>query len=278
MNSTLWPISFTFQLARRACWVTRFINRTRLTFTETPQLSITLALEKTYLIYCLKITKIRSKTLKSVVTGRQWWLHRQVRLTSLEYFFLIYSHQPRTVCLSDDYSFDSKSQIELFDDLTHIEPTLTPDSPLLPTVAPPPVANEPSLPWCDRCRRTFLNQTDFQAHLDRVHKSTSIRCSRCDKSFASRKTLSRHKYACLTFSILKHYYSAICQSKQKTSPKKRITCPHCDSTFSKKSNLNDHIRRKHTEKSQVQMHKCDKCSKQFTRWNIKSIDIEKPLF
>ena len=62
--------------------------------------------------------------------------------------------------------------------------------------------------------------------------------------------------------------SAICQAKSKSTltPKKRLTCSLCDATFSKKSNLNDHTRRKHTDKSQVTLHKCDKCSKQFTRW------------
>ena len=70
--------------------------------------------------------------------------------------------------------------------------------------------------------------------------------------------------------------SAICQkARPPSSP--RISCPHCEQTFSKKSNLNAHLKRKHLEtiEREITLYKCDKCPKQFTR-SVKYVFIVGP--
>ena len=61
--------------------------------------------------------------------------------------------------------------------------------------------------------------------------------------------------------------SAICQKVRPPITSPRVSCPHCDQTFSKKSNLNAHLKRKHLETIQrnIKLYQCDKCPKQFTR-------------
>ena len=67
--------------------------------------------------------------------------------------------------------------------------------------------------------------------------------------------------------LSKMLISAICQKVRPPITSPRVSCPHCDQTFSKKSNLNAHLKRKHLETIQrnIKLYQCDKCPKQFTR-------------
>ena len=111
------------------------------------------------------------------------------------------------MCL-DEYGYNNRSpSLEFFDDLTQIEATLTPPSPLsvpLTTTTTSATSTESAssaqnhqthqigTKWCDPCQRTFVTERDYAAHVARAHKTTSIKCAQCNKGFASRKTLSRH--------------------------------------------------------------------------------------
>jgi len=94
---------------------------------------------------------------------------------------------------------------------------------------------------CDQCGEKFIYQKYFVVHLARVHgQGTSYKCSKCDKVFYLRCTLTRH---------------------EKTHDKIRPhVCQFCGFSFSTTWNLKAHIRQHTGEKP----YQCSKCGQTFT--------------
>ena len=50
-----------------------------------------------------------------------------------------------------------------------------------------------SLTKCDHCDKTFISNTDLEAHIDSDHEITAFKCEKCENVFVSKWRLKMHK-------------------------------------------------------------------------------------
>ena len=142
-----------------------------------------------------------------------------------------------------------------------------------------PVIQEKS---CPLCFKLFYSRTNVRRHILTEHENTMrIKCTWCDKTFASKTSLIYHQnthspnkeFVCekceVTFPSLKIYRS---HRKQHNEPKKE-KCPECDQVLVGKNSLSRHLEEIHfvskfdIGKITVPVYgfKCDQCDSKFKR-------------
>jgi len=142
-----------------------------------------------------------------------------------------------------------------------------------------PVIQEKS---CPLCFKLFYSRTNVRRHILTEHENTlRIKCTQCDKSFASKTAMIYHlnthspnkEFVCekceVTFPNLKIYRTHL---KQHNEPKKE-KCPECDQILVGKRSLSRHLTEKHfvskfdIDKITVPVYgfTCDQCDSKFKR-------------
>lgn len=92
--------------------------------------------------------------------------------------------------------------------------------------------------FCEACGESFTANQDLVKHTLHSHSFGSCKCNFCDRTF-----INRHRR----------------DSHMKLEHSSNYICPHCNSTFKKKNQLDRHVVQFHNTPN----HKCDKCSIMF---------------
>jgi hypothetical protein len=95
---------------------------------------------------------------------------------------------------------------------------------------------------------------------DNSEETTTVRlkCRKCDETFPSIKSLKRH--------VSPNHTPKIECNDCDTNHTPKIECNDCDKIFSKNYDLEVHIKTDHKPR---ELHKCDKCDKQFMfKWRL----------
>ena len=144
---------------------------------------------------------------------------------------------------------------------------------------------------CPLCYKLFHSKTNVRRHILTEHENTlRIKCSECDRTFASKTALNFHidthspnkEFVCknceVTFSSLLSYRS---HQKQHNEPKKE-KCPECEQVLVGKSSLSRHLKEIHflskldTDKitDPVYGFICDQCDSKYKRKDHLKMHIE----
>ena len=121
---------------------------------------------------------------------------------------------------------------------------------------------------CETCNKIFHTKASLKCHR-KIHRGKAEKCEQCESSFVTKGQLRVHVNAvhllkkeakcdlCNIELCTKKYLQIHLDSIHKGTT---IKCELCDETFSNKTNLNQHKKRKHDIKT---MHKCTFCDKSF---------------
>eukprot|EP01083_Nonionella_stella_P234443 825271_1 len=137
---------------------------------------------------------------------------------------------------------------------------------------------------CTLCQEEFSDQSVLNNHSKSVHSNSHIQCERCGKMYMSAVTLAHH---------MREVHGKVLTEHVQTVHQHRTVCVVCNSSFSNKSNLLQHVRAIHEKlktfacerepcqksfktKSELNKHmkyvhdkakgfKCDVCHKDFQR-------------
>ncbi|KAL1457945.1 hypothetical protein WDU94_008125 [Cyamophila willieti] len=96
---------------------------------------------------------------------------------------------------------------------------------------------------CEQCGKSFSHQRDVYRHRNIEHLGIVFRCEPCDKNFTDDRGLLRHK-------------NLVHGSKKRV----QYSCDTCGKTYSRKTDLHDHIQSVHYGLS----YSCDSCGRTFT--------------
>ncbi|KAI4457649.1 zinc finger and scan domain-containing [Holotrichia oblita] len=133
---------------------------------------------------------------------------------------------------------------------------------------------------CTQCLNRFNSRASLQQHIITVH--TDIKdyvCSTCGKKFSSKTSMRVHMkshsnerlYKCKLCSYAGRTASAV-YIHMSTHENYFCICEVCSKTFKSMRNLNDHLRRVHSE---TRKHECNYCGKKFIDKYILSVHIRR---
>ncbi|KAK9738161.1 Zinc finger, C2H2 type [Popillia japonica] len=133
---------------------------------------------------------------------------------------------------------------------------------------------------CAQCLNRFNSRASLQQHIITVH--TDIKdhvCSTCGKKFSSKTSMRVHMkshsnerlYKCKLCSYAGRTASAV-YVHMSTHENDFCICEVCSKSFKSMRNLNDHLRRVHSE---TRKHECNYCGKKFIDKYILSIHIRR---
>lgn len=129
---------------------------------------------------------------------------------------------------------------------------------------------------CQECGQTFKNESTLRQHNTRFHDrkvENNFTCTDCGKNIVGKHNLQRHIDA--VHKNIRHFFCQFdgCDQTFKTKAHldqhtaihtgKRLSCPHCASTFSQRSALDLHVKDKHSQDSPL-TYDCDICPKSFS--------------
>jgi len=126
---------------------------------------------------------------------------------------------------------------------------------------------------CKHCELKFFKKAHMELHVRRKHTGDKpFQCQYCPKAFASTHELKAHifthtggegaKYACQLCPRKFHQKEKFVEHVRIHTGEKPFQCHLCAKTFSKKGNMDAHVRAVHTGNL---LHKCKFCPKQFDR-------------
>ena len=79
---------------------------------------------------------------------------------------------------------------------------------------------------CDQCDKEFNSAKILKGHVRAKHTRDFV-CDICNKGFENKSRLTRHSHT--------------------HNKEEKVECPSCDSKFSRKDSLKNHIREKHKQ-------------------------------
>lgn len=139
--------------------------------------------------------------------------------SSLEYFL----ESPSLTGISHEPSSEHDDQLNLVHAIIAKEPTSKNATSFISEVLP--IERLVPLIKCSKCQKAFTRREDLQKHIRAKHRV--FKCNECDKSYEHRKSLYEHRKG--VHELVKHH------------------CEHCPYNTAKKSNLERHIKNKHSE-------------------------------
>lgn len=132
--------------------------------------------------------------------------------------------------------------------------------------------------FCEFCERQFNYETQLSLHIIEVHGERNVECPICNRTFYNQKTLQDHidgihkkskNYKCdfcHKLSTTASEHNRHVKYKHNNVPKVQVICNKCDKPFSSKPALNNHVKRLHTETSNLM--KCDVCNKTVYKFDL----------
>lgn len=81
--------------------------------------------------------------------------------------------------------------------------------------------------FCDRCNKTFINQSRLTHHIQNVHSNSNFHCDQCSKIFKSKANFHRHMRI--------------------HTNEKPFSCPYCGFSSNHSANLTSHVRSVHKQ-------------------------------
>ncbi|CAN9513981.1 unnamed protein product [Ophioblennius macclurei] len=111
---------------------------------------------------------------------------------------------------------------------------------------------------CPACSKQFTSKSGLLEHQNIEHsEGKPFKCEICGKFFGKKRYLTRHK----------HIHSQNATVSETLKPQKReFICGQCDTSFSTKQTLSEHMRL-HAVK-EVGEYRCDMCYKSFSQWSL----------
>ena len=123
---------------------------------------------------------------------------------------------------------------------------------------------------CDHCPYVTHMKGSFNRHLQ-IHEGPQYACHICDKKLSEQITLRKHIVS--NHEKKKIFPCDSCQSvfdtseQLKTHQDTHLVCPICDKIFSRKGNVNQHLKTTHSTERDFE---CTECDQKFTRaWSLK---------
>ena len=126
---------------------------------------------------------------------------------------------------------------------------------------------------CDKCDYRTTRKDSLRMHIQSKHEGIKYKCNQCTLSFNRQKSLDRHiisrhkrlkcefcNYSSNHAYKIESHNHAHHKDKQLNKAETRCFCDHCDSSYSIKTDLQEHIRINHLNV----LFQCDQCHKLYS--------------